>query len=372
MKFIKFLFVTLFLIILVPFANAETDLSMFEKVYEPSIPELKKPTVVSVTLPDKEQYGVVIMELENDVPQPWISVEQFEEKLKFNVKDSSVLVGNKNALIDYNYDTVAEFDLDKDNEKAFIEIEGDKKITSSSLKLSLDSHVALPKTIALYAFVDNGWKTIIAKKKLNNTFVTFPKTISKNWKIEFTHVQPLRLREITLIQEDEKNLTGLEIRWLARPGKEYSIYTKARTYPGIKTSEHGKLQGKDLEIIKVTLPVISNNQFFKEQDVDEDKVVDIRDNCINVANTNQEDVDNNGLGDACEDFDGDGIFNIKDNCPEHPNRYQKDTDGDEIGDACDDEESRLTEKNPWLPWLAMGITAFVLFGIVIQTVRNKK
>ncbi len=63
----------------------------------------------------------------------------------------------------------------------------------------------------------------------------------------------------------------------------------------------------------------------------------------------------------------------KNNCESEPNRNQMDTDGDGIGDACDTEESRLTEKYTWLPWVGMGLAGIViliLFGMTAMTMRK--
>ena len=84
------------------------------------------------------------------------------------------------------------------------------------------------------------------------------------------------------------------------------------------------------------------------------------DNCISTINPDQIDVNRNGRGDACDDFDQDGLINTRDNCPNIPNRNQIDTDGDKIGDVCDNEESRTTEKYPWLPWVGIGFAGLVL------------
>jgi len=71
-------------------------------------------------------------------------------------------------------------------------------------------------------------------------------------------------------------------------------------------------------------------------DTDNDGIDDSRDNCPTVANTDQKDTDNDGIGDACDkDIDNDGVLNAQDNCPYVPNRDQADDDGDGIGDACD-------------------------------------
>jgi len=367
----RFLFTIILLILFFPHVYANADLTVFETVYNKlNITELLKPTVVSVILPGEICYGIAIVESGNNILQPWISVNQYEEKLKLIVKDTSVLIGDKSAFFDQNYNTTVEFDLDKDEGHAFVEIEGEKEFTSSSFQLSLDSHVALPYTIAVSAFVSGDWKTIVAEKHLESTLVSFPRTTAKNWRIEFNHVQPLRLREITFSKSDKEALAGVEVRWLARPGKTYTLYTDAQTYSDIKTAESGKLQGEDLEVITLELGESENNSAFKEPDTDNDGVLNIKDNCVTIANTDQKDIDNNGRGDACEDFDGDGVVNSIDNCPEHPNYNQSDVDNDGIGDVCDKEESRITEKNPWLPWAAMGIATLMVFTIVIQTVRK--
>jgi len=98
----------------------------------------------------------------------------------------------------------------------------------------------------------------------------------------------------------------------------------------------------------------------------------VRDNCVVVANTDQEDIDENSRGDACDDFDQDGLINAKDNCPDSPNRNQADTDGDKIGDTCDVEESRITEQYAWLPWVGMGFVVLVLLSLFVVITRSTK
>jgi len=77
-------------------------------------------------------------------------------------------------------------------------------------------------------------------------------------------------------------------------------------------------------------------QPLEDPDQDSDGIADADDNCINVANNNQADLDNDGIGDVCDsDLDGDGVDNNNDNCPSIANPNQDDTDNDGIGDVCD-------------------------------------
>ena len=83
-----------------------------------------------------------------------------------------------------------------------------------------------------------------------------------------------------------------------------------------------------------------------EDDGDEDGIIDLLDNCVTVANGNQADADDDGFGDACDvcptirdadqgDADGDGVGDACDLCAGVADEAQGDADGDGVGDACD-------------------------------------
>ncbi|KAL3841579.1 hypothetical protein ACJMK2_019700, partial [Sinanodonta woodiana] len=74
-----------------------------------------------------------------------------------------------------------------------------------------------------------------------------------------------------------------------------------------------------------------------QQDTDKDGIGDACDNCPSMPNSYQTDTDVDGNGDACDaDIDGDGVDNSVDNCPLVSNPQQRDIgDGDGVGDACD-------------------------------------
>jgi hypothetical protein len=70
-------------------------------------------------------------------------------------------------------------------------------------------------------------------------------------------------------------------------------------------------------------------------DGDGDGIPDDTDNCPSTPNPDQADVNNNRVGDVCDDFDADGILNSDDNCPGVDNSDQADQDSDGVGDVCD-------------------------------------
>ncbi len=103
---------------------------------------------------------------------------------------------------------------------------------------------------------------------------------------------------------------------------------------------------------------VDNSSPPPSSDSDGDGVPDSRDNCRSIANASQTDTDRDGKGDACDtdddndsssdtnegdigtdpldaDTDNDGVLDGKDNCPLVANSDQADNDKNGKGDVCD-------------------------------------
>ena len=87
-------------------------------------------------------------------------------------------------------------------------------------------------------------------------------------------------------------------------------------------------------------------------DSDGDDVANDDDNCPEIANSNQSDVDNDTIGDACDDdLDGDGVDNEQDSFPNDANE-SSDFDNDGLGDNtdADDDGDGMNDTDDAFPY----------------------
>jgi hypothetical protein len=125
------------------------------------------------------------------------------------------------------------------------------------------------------------------------------------------------------------------------------------------------------DVLFLKKAIAGDNLIYKKSDMDEDSVPDETDNCVQIINPKQEDLNGNGRGDVCDDFDRDGVINIDDNCRDVPNQNQKDVDLDGVGDVCDEKENRVLQNQKWLPLALILIVAGIIGGLFVRILRHK-
>src|SRR3989338_5923128 len=351
---------------------ASPEISAFRQFKDVDQLPISVPTVVEVPFDQEfvERFDFAVLDKSTDAFQTYYFKQKtLTNQIVFTV--SSDNNSNTSSMVDGNFQTYTEFLLPAEGPgSAKIMINSQSPITSSSLSALLDNYVALPNTVEIQTFEANaGYKAVLAKTSMLVETVRFPKTSASQWFINFTYSQPLRIAELRFAQENAVQVKADALRFLAQPNREYQIYFDSDRWVSMTVGESANLTS-DQDVLKIGSLFSQRNQFFVRADIDGDNIPDVNDNCVSEANTDQADINANGRGDACDDFDRDGLINSQDNCPDQPNNGQQDTDSDKIGDACDNEESRLTERLPWLPWLGIGFAAIVLIVMFVTALKS--
>ena len=390
MNYLKTIFGTTALIVMfalhVPFAGArslpappndtnENVISAFQLKQEVGPFVIKVPTIVEVPVSfDTAGESPMVFDVTDDS----FKDSHFEKNIPYHVGRVTVKpnanVSGRGLATDGSLSTYTSVSLpDSRAAEVTFEILSDKPFSSSQLTVNLASNVVLPETIEISA-ENNGQKVIVlAESEMNSSRVSFPSTEAEVWHITFTINQPLRVSELELLQQKNGG-GGQSVRFLAHPEHEYVVYYDH------DRSVRPIVRGVGSNLANPSSLIVANgdiepNPAYVPADTDGDGVINTVDNCVSIANPDQIDINDNGIGDVCDDFDSDGDINSEDNCPNDPNQTQQDTDNDGIGDVCDEEESRFTEKYPWIPWVGIGFAGLVLvilFGITAQATFHKK
>ena len=355
------------------YAPGQNILSQFKAVKFITLNQFTIPTVVEfpITEQEKAQQPFIMYEVEGDKPVSYLT-KTISGEPPITISTGSA-TPDIPALHDNNVSTFFEQKVMGDVSDAIFFYKSAVPITASSLKVTLSPNAYKPTDVTVYSFTGPGnLNIIVSHVPFNDGVIYFPQNTSNNWQIMFSHTQPLRIAKLELVPDNKIVQEYSILRFLAEPGKSYRLYlTPDRAVP-VPATEYVNLEDPVANLVRISAPQSRQNEFYKPADSDTDGIVDDTDNCAYTANPDQLDVNNNRIGDACEDFDRDGFTNSVDNCPNNPNNSQQDTDSDKIGDACDPDESRLTERLWWLPWLGIVVGFGTVLFIFKTTVQAQK
>jgi len=370
------------------------QLSSYRSVQTIDKLDIEIPTVIQMPITNSSQSNYKVWEVETNTSQPFTVITNknvivpntissdhsadFFEVLDERLFESEKQLNDRNGTTYVEYPLQHPFKADSAVPSVQLRIDYPKPITTTTLAFTLDTNVALPTFITIESrdmsspnLPPTARKTVLNKQRVSSTTIHFPKTISDIFYVTFEYSQPLRIAEIGFEETSVTQEASYSFRFLARPNNTYQIYSspEGRDYYS-PTTEVPNLTSFSIGVKEISAPPLLPNLLFKPSDDDGDGIIDQYDNCPSISNPDQLDINNNSIGDACEDFDGDGVLNINDNCPDHPNANQRDSDGDAIGDQCDPDESRLTERLAWLPWAGIVLGFGIVLGLLKITIKK--
>jgi hypothetical protein len=248
----------------------------------------------------------------------------------------------------------------------------EKRVVLSGIALTLGKNVTPPTYIEIRAREANGVESILlSRTPFSGSSVSFLPTPVSQLIVYLEYGQPLEVTELRVIEDNPPISNQYGVRFLAQPGETYTIYNDPDGMAMLPYQDVNHLM-RSVNVPTYGDFTVVSNPLFVPADSDKDGVSNMYDNCPEVPNPDQADIDQNRVGDTCDDYDRDGRMNDTDNCPSLPNSDQRDTDGDGQGDVCDAYENRFTERLPWVPWASMVIVVSVLIGLFVFVARSTK
>lgn len=340
------------------------DLSLYKNVAPVTPSFVTQPTITEIQNIPYTSNFILLDDKGVAVEQQSQTVKKSKVVPPTNIEACTDTCVSAPALADGNTNTTFDFPLLSSGiQKGRITITYAKPLTTSSLAFRTTGDSYVPTAFTL---------TVDGKRVLNTlqgTSARFPEMTAKSIVIEFEYNQPIRFTEVgvgSILEED----VSTSLRFVRQPGNQYILYLDSPSGRESVPSPAINLFAK-AALAQASLGQISKNTLYKERDTDNDNISDGVDNCPMQANTDQKDSNGDGAGDVCDDYDYDGVATYRDNCPAMSNPNQSDVDKDGIGDVCDTDESRTTEKYPWITWAVFGFVFVAVMGMGYEVVRKK-
>jgi len=238
------------------------------------------------------------------------------------------LTKDTSILTDDNSKTSFTYDINNDNN--YINITFDNILKAGDYNMNFDYNAKYYS--ARYSISEDGvkysdinksdiWKFDLKYIKID-FYIDAVKQVREKIKIKELSFE--NISKIILI----KNFTNADIQLYSSYNCKWDFNTYVKPYNGFKIN-------KDTKTIDANLDKNPEYDTFIKRDLDNDKVLDIKDNCVNIYNPLQQDTNWDGTWDLCADDDNDGIIWNKDNCVNVYNPDQKDINSNGVWDVCE-------------------------------------
>lgn len=360
----------------------QSQQSAFRYRAQVEIPVISVPTVVDVpvTFPNGLYNGFVLVGSDQLIPHASLLLTDrrdvevgliARDEQNPPVESSRMVDGLRETYADFTYDEVYSDEGLLVPERISIDVRAQESISTNAMSFTFGENSARPKTVRVAIVDEDGGETVILRERVfpGNT-ISFPLVDVELFRITFSYLDYFRISDIVFHEKSPEQEVRQVLRFNAMPQQKYFLFYESDQAIAVNTGEQPQLRNAKAQLTGRFLGAEDNPE-YKQNDSDEDGIVDALDNCALVANSDQIDRDDNGAGDACEDFDLDGVINARDNCPDVPNKDQRDVDQDGRGDVCDADESRLLERYKWLPGAMVGLVTIIVVCLMVRVLRRR-
>jgi len=261
--------------------------------------------------------------------------------IEYNVKSSSVKnLSNTKYVNDNDINTFLEFDIYNDNQN-YIILEFDDIINANQIEFEY----YFSSWSIFDEYISQDWKNRIKPNNKIDFEYKYQKIVflkKPNWSIQNTKIFEIKIWKVfnPSIITKTQNESDIFV-WKNNKCRKilgHDIIKLENKY----FSENQKISFLiDKDTISLQ-PARTQNQYFDKKlenyipdDIDKDGILDYEDNCPNIYNLDQKDINSDWIGDLCSDDDSDWIdWNI-DNCPYIKNINQEDINNNWIWDLCE-------------------------------------
>lgn len=281
---------------------------------------------------EKEYFPYMDVKTNSEYTNGYFNFDQYEERKQILIQFPTTLYKNTFDYSFFSDNSNSHFEISKDG-NTWYKIENDiRDYDLDYLKITFDNDKLAPTTVYDLSFFKNGNNEILLNSESNSEITAYngyacsddelSKLINKTKKTQYFPIDT-NTKTITLtLEANSKYDPNHIVAYMNRDSDNDRVIDVSDNCP----NDYNPNQ----------LDSTADGVWDMCSDKDYDGIMGNVDNCTTVSNGDQKDENKNWVWDVCEtDTDKDTIFDAVDNCSSVANEDQFDSDGDGVWDACD-------------------------------------